>query len=355
MLDKNTLLSYFAKRYIRYSVVALITALVSLCLTLWIIYGVGEEDNSVQIGPTTQTKEIDAQILFSPSLPQNNTTGTITGNASRKQSDGSTSKNRVVTVYPQWIEGNTHIENAGPITLNGHFANPIWSPLNLDIAFVSETIPSYIFVTNPNETTSHTLTPLFQEQSVPKHMAWNSDGMSLNLEYHDEQAITLFITGETAPAIDVERHVWERDGYIWWQPSEDATPICVSGSNDRFHSPILSPDKRRVVYSSLETGLYITHLTTADAGLIETISIGRGQHPSWLSDSRGIVYDVAESVGDSVVYGDLWYATVDGTERTNITNTDDKAEAFPVVSSDGEHIAFCSDGAIYVGRFGLSY
>jgi Tol biopolymer transport system component len=147
-----------------------------------------------------------------------------------------------------------------------------------------------------------------------------------------------------APARHAE--VFEQDGSIYFQPDEDRPPVRISASQDRFYAPELSPDGEKVLYLGRETGIYI-----ADVEGRTAVSVGRGAHPEWLPDSSGIVYDIFEGQGDSAVDGDLWFASADGRERTNLTATADIAEAYPAVSTDGRRVAFSSDGAIYVGDF----
>jgi Tol biopolymer transport system component len=79
--------------------------------------------------------------------------------------------------------------------------------------------------------------------------------------------------------------------------------------------------------------------------------VGKGEHPSWLPDSSGIVYDIPISDGARVIDSDLWFAASDGSERTNLTNTPGIAESWPAVSPDGSRIAFVAEGAVYIGKF----
>ncbi len=352
MLNKNFKV-YFTKRQIRYSIAALVTICLSSILTFWIIYGIGEEDTSIRIQAPEKTQELSPFAILTPKeQPHKSTDAESDVNQAYWLSERNMKKD--VIVYPEWKSGNTHVEGAKPITTYKNYTKPIWSPVNLDIAFFDRELNS-IFVINPNKTTGDDLRPLYTDQGIAKNVQWNSDGMSLNLTYPDGQNLTLFLTGETALAPNQIKKVWEQDGIILWQKSVEKDPYRVSGNSDSFYSPILSPDGNKVVYIGKETGLYITNLTTVDAGLAESICVGPGQNPSWLADSQGIVYDIAEKVGNSVIDGDLWYASTDGKERTNITATVNFAESNPVISSDGENIAFCSDGAIFVGRFIRSY
>ena len=124
--------------------------------------------------------------------------------------------------------------------------------------------------------------------------------------------------------------------------------IKISSGNDKFYLPVLSPRKDAVVFEGLNTGIYIYEIKTR-----KTIHIGRGNHPSWLPDGSGILYDVSEDDGLRIVSSDIYLALRDG-RRFKLTDTKEIKEMMPVASPDMKLVAFESEGQIFVGRLELS-
>jgi hypothetical protein len=248
---------------------------------------------------------------------------------------------REPVVYPDWKPGEAHIApDARAVTAPGDFIAPAWSPVGLDIAFTRRDRAG-IYVAG---TAGGGARALSDDAGIGSAFAWNMDGMSLHLREADGQYAELMITGEQYPAAPKPAKLVERDNIIFYQP-EDGDAVPISGAHDRFHGSRLSPDETRVVFLGRETGIYIVN--TDGTSLI---SVGPGQNPSWHPDSSGIVYDIPVSDGTNTVGGDLWYASTDGTERTNLTNSPGIVESHPAVSPDGKRIAFIRDGAVWVGK-----
>lgn len=251
---------------------------------------------------------------------------------------------RPITLYPAWSPGAARVEEARAVTDAGGFIQPRWSPVGLDIVF-TDSDRHGLLVTGAAPTTDiRTLVP---DPGAGKRYTWNADGMSLLVQGPDDQMEEVLITGERYPAQPPQPRVYEREERIYFSPNPGlgARETLISGPEDRYRDPILSPDETRVVYEGAETGLYI-----ASVDGTRVVSIGHGSNPTWLPDSSGIVYQVSTSDGRELVDGDLWLAMADGSMRTNLTSTPGIVESHPHVAPDGERIAFSAAGTIYVGR-----
>lgn len=242
-------------------------------------------------------------------------------------------------IFPKWNPSALRITGAQPVTEKGDYTSPVWSPVGLDIAY-TRADQTGIYVTGTDAGSTRTLS---DDVKIGSHFSWNADGMSLHVKQPDSQFVELMITGEKYPAVERQPKVIERDNLIY-VVLEDDNLRRVSGNQDRFFSPQLSPDETKVVYIGRETGIYIAELDGS-----RTINVGDGTNPSWLPDSSGIVYDLPVSDGATVVDGDVWFASAIGTERANLTSTPGIVESNPAVAPDGERIAFGSNGIIYVG------
>lgn len=248
-------------------------------------------------------------------------------------------------IYPDWREGSARVSDSDSVTSSGDFAFPRWSPVGLDIAFTNAK-QDVVYLVGPS---GGGIRPLVTGPGVGTAYEWNIDGMSMRVHSENDEANDLMITGEKYPAGAKRREVFERDNYIFRQVP-DGEPVRVSGSQDRFGYPQVSPDETQVLYIGRETGIYVSALDGS-----RTINIGKGSNPTWLPDSSGVVYEVSVSDSSGAVDSDLWYARIDGKERTNLTRTPGIAEIQPAVARDGERIAYSRDGSICVGRFVREY
>lgn len=247
--------------------------------------------------------------------------------------------------YPMWRTSDAHVEDARAVTEANGYIHPIWSPVGLDIAFTREPRDAVFF---SGYLPGGTARALINDPGSGEDFTWNSDGMSLRVKAADGEYDQVLITGERYPASNVRPRVLVRDEKIYFVASQRAgedKEVLVSGPEDRFSGPILSPDELRVVYRGAETGLYISAVDGSGA-----VNVGDGTDPSWLPDSSGILYDQQVSDGRAIVDADLWLAMVDGSVRTNLTSTPGIVELYPSVAPDGERMAFSAGGNIYVGK-----
>lgn len=323
---------------------ALVVVVISGGLTYYVARNPlrGDSTQRIEIGPKDSIKKLSPREILAPPTPTP---------AEREQRSPDSSGSSVATtapavltaviVHPPWKPGHTRVEGAYAVTKPGQFIRPEWSPLGLDIAFTTQELKG-LWVAGPNTTDAR----LLSDDKLPEaDFFWGSDGMQIYVFTPDRRPVALMLTGEKYPLPELRRAVFEREGNIYYE-TEEGEIRRITGSQDRFYGARLSPDESLVAYAGTETGLYISSLDGK-----RTISVGKGQHPAWLPDSSGIVYDIPISDGNRLVDGDLWFAAADGSERTNITDTPGIIESWPAISPDGGRIAFVAEGAVYVGKF----
>lgn len=134
---------------------------------------------------------------------------------------------------------------------------------------------------------------------------------------------------------------WAEDDAILVR--RDGAIRTVSDGADRYFGPVPSPDGTAVVYEGLATGLHVHDLVRG-----ETLHAGPGNHPAWLPDSSGLVYDVSSDDGRELTASDLWALDRRTGRVARLTATPDRLEASPSVSPDGTRVAFEAAGTIYV-------
>lgn len=293
----------------------------------------------LRVGVTDAREVLSPTELLSP--PEKRQGKSVSPEAMNAPRPAVTRPDGYLLTYPEWVPGPARVEAAKAVTAADNFIKPMWSPVGLDIALTREASGGLYLASPSSGAPPRLLSP---DAVLDELCQWTPDGMSIKAPGADGLYSEYLITGERFPIPDPDEVVFERDDRIFYR-NEDGQEKQISGLEDRFTEPLLSPDGLKVVYRGRETGLYIG---LADGSRV--IFVGEGRNARWVPDSRAIVYDLPVSDGHTVVDGDLWLATVDGRTRTNITNTPGIVETHPSVSPDGRKIAFSAGGAIYVGQ-----
>ena len=111
-------------------------------------------------------------------------------------------------------------------------------------------------------------------------------------------------------------------------------------------NPALSPDGSKVAFQIPGQGMWLLD----SEGRLS--SLGKGSHPSWLPDSRTIVYTIVEDDGARFTASTLMSLdTANPASSTSLTRrSSDMIPMSPSVSPDGKKVVFenAADAAIYV-------
>lgn len=108
---------------------------------------------------------------------------------------------------------------------------------------------------------------------------------------------------------------------------------------------VSSPDKKKVAFEVMGGNMYSMNIDGTNL-----IDLGEGHRPRWSSDSKKIIYMITEDNGEDYTASDIYTINADGTQKKNLTNTNDKIKMDPCFSPDGKTIVFdvYNDGSIYL-------
>lgn len=246
------------------------------------------------------------------------------------------------------INGSRRVGNSRPVTSTdeGDFMNPRWSPDGLEVMF-TRAGHSGVFVKSL--------------RGGKVRMITDMEGVGFNAHYNDEGDIVVKLeTGETqvfkpdgTPVEGVSPDpakgaagAFTKDDALYYRPGAGAPAVMISDGNDRYYGGKVSPDGQHIVYNGLMTGLFIKRTD----GTGDAVSLGEGYSPSWLPDGSGIVYNLSVDDGHNLIASDLYLASVDGKEISNLTNSPEVIELNPSVGPGGGEVAYEVDGVVWVSQ-----
>jgi len=109
-----------------------------------------------------------------------------------------------------------------------------------------------------------------------------------------------------------------------------------------YCQPAESPDGDKYCVEGFSGNLYVV-----DPRGGTPTNLGEGHNPSWSPDGRYVIFEVTQDDGHVVISSDLWLASVDGSQRFQLTSTPG-IEGYPCWSPDGRFIAYIIDGRVYI-------
>lgn len=161
---------------------------------------------------------------------------------------------------------------------------------------------------------------------------WNaSDSVSLSVAAQRSSATGCTYVGE--------------DDVVWQDCAGERSALSLG--EDRYFSPLLSPDGRWLVYRGLNTGLYLADLAAGTSH-----HLGPGAKPAWSHDSKQLVFNISLDDGLSITQSDLWLFDVQHSRLVRLTATTDKLEMAPTLS--GTTVVYEDRSALLSGEINCS-
>ncbi len=232
------------------------------------------------------------------------------------------------------------VVNPRAITPKDDFISPRWSPDGLDVIYTKAKYNGLYIVSSDGKG----IRQLSDEEGIGYNVQWSKDGSKLIVE-KDGKKKALDLTGEESSAEGLydQDMISAKDDNIYLQNPQTGEYEMLTDSSDKFFDPKMSPDGDKVAYQGLSSGLYIKDLESG-----EVISLGNGAGYQWTPDGGGLIYNISQDDGMKLLSSDIFYASKDGSQIINITNTPDIIEHNPYISPDGKKITYEVDGQIFV-------
>lgn len=144
-------------------------------------------------------------------------------------------------------------------------------------------------------------------------------------------------------------------GWICFESSQDLWVMRTDGSqlqnitgteSTRENGPVLSWDASRILYTDLDGNLYLINRNGTNREKI--LEDANAMYPSWSPDGKGIVY-IQMEVQDGKGVMSIHILDIDSKADTKIYENSPGAVLSPVMSPDGDKIAFSSGGLYTIG------
>ncbi len=161
--------------------------------------------------------------------------------------------------------------------------------------------------------------------------------------------IEVFDTGKAAPALASANarapiHFLKEGRIAIGNLAEAQFQTFAPLPEQEYLNLVLSPDRTKVAFEVKGGNLHVMNID--GTGLVD---LGPGNRPQWSPDSEYLAYMIAGDDGHQFLASDIYVIKIDGSEKINLTNTDDQMEMNPSWGA-GNRIAFdvMDEGGIYV-------
>jgi len=245
------------------------------------------------------------------------------------------------------VNGTRQVVSARSITSkdDGEFMAPRWSPDGLEL-LVSKPGYNGLFTVGAQ---GGGITQVTDRESVGFRGEWDPEGQIVAKNNNGEKQ-RYNADGTPVDGISIENDnsivgTFTKDDLVYYRERPGEAARVVSQGEDRYYGGVVSPDGKYIAYNGLHSGIYVQPLD----GSSPPVRVGAGSEPTWTPDSSAIVFSYAQDDGHNLVQGDLYYASADGSQVSNLTNGSNAIETHPNISPDGKYIAYESNGQIYVG------
>lgn len=239
--------------------------------------------------------------------------------------------------------------------------NPVWSPDNGRIAFVSERSGnSDIWIMDVDGVNAYNLT--ISSESPDINPLWSPDGASIAFLSGRNGFLNVWIMdADGSNPINLTNNITGNDGSPAWSPDGNyiAVPSESNGivdiwlinihdrsrinitqnSGESYKWPAWSSDSRRLVFTTFSNQeVFIVDIDTLNLITLENSEFNI--RAVWGHNSQYILVSKAQKIGGNI---DIWRIAADGSNRINLTEDNLGIDLAPAQSPDGRTIVFQSE------------
>lgn len=156
---------------------------------------------------------------------------------------------------------------------------------------------------------------------------------------------------ERKPLTDSDYVVYDQDDVIILESKKTQTLQAISDpAMGRYFAPILSPDEKFVVYSSLSSGIFLFDI---EANAVVYIG-AHGSVPTFSPDGRYLIYANTSDNGHDYTRGDLILLDLQLKSYRVIANPKSEIRLNATLSKDAREIAYeTADGKVFRGELAI--
>jgi len=250
-----------------------------------------------------------------------------------------------------WVKQT--IGEASPIRIAAGI-NPIWSPDNQQLAFISARDNETAIWRIPALGGSPAIIKVAEKGFAPELVSWStsrpvvyyrlkSNLFAVNIESGQVEQITNLDDSHNAqyfsvsPTEDRISYVDKKDGQldIWTLPRSGGAAVRITNDAAEEKNPLWHPDGKRIIYSSVRDDIYQVFVGYLDGS--KPLQITFAENDSFVSgisaDGKKILYSSPREEAD------IWGVQIDTGEEVEVTATAG-VELWPDISPDDKLMAF---------------
>ena len=252
---------------------------------------------------------------------------------------------------------NLPVQNATQIA--DHFTNPSIAPDGKHVVLFERGLPGEPNILHEWSADTGKLQERIRSHEVSNFITWDDDQ---NFSVR-ERAKPFFREGaklkynrslkelklqERKPLVESNYVVYDQDDVIILESKKTQTLQAISDpAMGRYFAPILSPDEKFVVYSSLNSGIFLFDI---EANAVVYIG-AHGSVPTFSPDGRYLIYANTSDNGHDYTRGDLIMLDLKLKTYRVIANPKSEIRLNATLSKDAREIAYETvDGKIFRGE-----
>lgn len=221
---------------------------------------------------------------------------------------------------------------------------------------------------NPNNNTLHEwnansglMSEIARGNDLSRYVSWTDDshfdvrerekpffrdGAKLKFEIEKKPVLRNKI-----PLVDNTFVAYDEDDVIILESKKTKTLQAISDAHaDRYFAPIVSPDEKFVVFSSLTSGI---HLFDIEANAVVFIG-SHGNAPAFSPDGKYLIYADIRDDGHNYTSGDLILVNLKDRSYRVISNVNREIRTSATLSRDAKFIAYSTDdGSVWRASINL--